>query len=145
MLAPQQHDITHPTSTPMEASAGYNGYDAIMRESGRPDLEEKSAQSTFKIVETPMRPAITFLVLPQQQRDRRWWHRIGRPGILVLTVSTGVTFSYTALLIFLWNGTDRARTVPIEQEAAIIEPNSRTISSLTAGQVFHSWWLGPCR
>ncbi|KAJ4244575.1 hypothetical protein NW762_014431 [Fusarium torreyae] len=110
MQTPQQHDITHATSSPMEVSAGYGGHDTSMKELGQSDLKGKSAQSTFDIVETPMRPATTFFVPPQQQRDRRWWHRIGRPGILVLTVGTGVTLFCTSLLIFLWNGADRARS-----------------------------------
>lgn len=110
MHTSQQHGITHATGYPKGASVGYNDHDSSIRESGRPDLQEKSAQSAFNIVETPMRSATTFFVPPQQQRDQRWWHRIGRPGIITLTFGTGVTFFCTALLIFLWNGADRARS-----------------------------------
>ncbi|RKL15092.1 hypothetical protein BFJ70_g15554 [Fusarium oxysporum] len=85
MHASQQHGITHATGYPKEASVGYNDHDSSIRESGRPDLQEKSAQSAFNIVETPMRSATTFFVPPQQQCDQRWWHRIGRPGIITLT------------------------------------------------------------
>ncbi|RKK73659.1 hypothetical protein BFJ69_g9101 [Fusarium oxysporum] len=85
MHASQQHGITHATGYPKGASVGYNDHDSSIKESGRPDLQEKSAQSAFNIVETPMRSATTFFVPPQQQRDQRWWHRIGRPGIITLT------------------------------------------------------------
>ncbi|KAH7176048.1 hypothetical protein EDB81DRAFT_632868 [Dactylonectria macrodidyma] len=52
----------------------------------------------------------TLIVPPQQRRDRKWWHRIGRPGIMVLTVGTGVILFAVALLVFLWEGADRARS-----------------------------------
>lgn len=110
MLTPQPHDIIHAASSPTETSARYDGYDTGTMDFGRPDLKDKSAQPSFNIVETPMRSATTFFVPPQQQRDRRWWQRIGRPGILILTVGTGVILFCTALLVFLWNGAERARS-----------------------------------
>ncbi|EWZ33217.1 hypothetical protein BFJ68_g10471 [Fusarium oxysporum] len=127
MHASQQHGITHATGYPKEASVGYNDHDSSIRESGRPDLQEKSAQSAFNIVETPMRSATTFFVPPQQQRDQRWWHRIGRPGIITLTF-------VRVLHSFVPHSLSSSGTAPTEQEVAIIVPNFGTTSYSTAGQ-----------
>jgi hypothetical protein len=69
---------------------------------------EKESGS-LNIHETPLRSTTTFIVPPQQQEPRRWWHRIGLPSILVLTVGTGAILLSVALLIFLYQGADRAR------------------------------------
>ncbi|KAF4996676.1 hypothetical protein FDECE_12328 [Fusarium decemcellulare] len=106
MLSPQQHGITHAT---MDNSITNDSNEAINKESGQLGMHDKSSQWNLNIIETPIRSATTFIVPPQQQRDRRWWHRIGRPGILVLTVGTGVIVFSVALLIFLWEGASRAR------------------------------------
>ncbi|KAJ3535624.1 hypothetical protein NM208_g7061 [Fusarium decemcellulare] len=86
----------------MDNSITNDSNEAINKESGQLGMHDKSSQWNLNISETPIRSATTFIVPPQQQRDRRWWHRIGRPGILVLTVGTGVIVFAVALLIFLW-------------------------------------------
>ncbi|KAM0425410.1 hypothetical protein ACHAPT_009467 [Fusarium lateritium] len=110
VLVPQQHGITHATSGFMDNSVGHDGYEATKKESGESGVQEKPGQWTLNTSETPMRSATTFLVPPQQQRDRRWWHRIGLPGLIVLTVGTGAILFCLALLIFLWGGAHMARS-----------------------------------
>ncbi|RSM08771.1 hypothetical protein CEP52_004462 [Fusarium oligoseptatum] len=98
--APQQHGITH-------SSVGHDSYETI--DKAQSGMQEKSGQWSLNTNETPMRSTTTFFVPPQQKRDRRWWHRIGRPGMIVLTVGTAAILFCVALLIFLWEGARRAR------------------------------------
>jgi hypothetical protein len=85
-------------------SSGHNTDDAIDKESGH-----KTKEMSLNVNETPLRSTTTLIVPPQQQKTRRWWHRIGLPSILVLTVGTGAILISLALLVFLYQGADRAR------------------------------------
>ncbi|WAO96087.1 Hypothetical protein NCS54_01374900 [Fusarium falciforme] len=110
VLAPHEHGIGHTISRPAANSIGHNGQEATNKESGQTGLLDKSGQWNLNINEMPLRSQTTFVVPPRQQRNRQWWHRIGLPGMVILTVGTGVSLFSVALLIFLWQGADGARS-----------------------------------
>ncbi|KAF5679384.1 hypothetical protein FHETE_801 [Fusarium heterosporum] len=84
---------------------GHTTDDTIDKKSGRAKTQALGLDAS----EVLPRSTTTFIVPPQQQRNRRWWHRIGLPSILVLTIGTGAILISLALLVFLWQGADRAR------------------------------------
>ncbi|RKL03346.1 hypothetical protein BFJ70_g17288 [Fusarium oxysporum] len=108
--APQENCIMLATSHPTANSIGPNSQVAINKETGPAGLLDKSGQWNLNINERLLRSQTAFIVPPRQQRNRPWWQRIGLPGMVILTVGTGVILFSVALLIFLWQGADRARS-----------------------------------
>ncbi|KAF4952295.1 hypothetical protein FSARC_12683 [Fusarium sarcochroum] len=109
VLAQHEHGIGHVTVHSVDKPIGQNSQESIDKEPGRTELLDKSKQWDVGINEMPLPSQSTFIVPPRQQAKRQWWHRIGLPGIVVLTAGTGVILFSVALLIFLWHGADGAR------------------------------------
>ncbi|RGP81452.1 hypothetical protein FLONG3_597 [Fusarium longipes] len=70
---------------------------------------EKSGQWNLDVSQTPTRSASTFIVPPRQPRIREWWRRIGLIGTIILSVGTGAILLSISLLVFLYQGADKAR------------------------------------
>ncbi|KAL4724600.1 hypothetical protein ACLX1H_008042 [Fusarium chlamydosporum] len=70
---------------------------------------EKSGQWNLDVSQHPARSASTFIIPPRQPRIRQWWRRIGLIGTLILAVGTGAILLSVALLVFLYQGADKAR------------------------------------
>ncbi|KAF5024557.1 hypothetical protein F66182_3320 [Fusarium sp. NRRL 66182] len=81
----------------------------INKEEGQAESLDKSDQWRLDINERPSRSQTAFIVPPRQPRNQQWWHRIGLLGMVALTVGTAAILFSVALLIFLWQGADRAR------------------------------------
>ncbi|CAG7559471.1 unnamed protein product [Fusarium equiseti] len=77
--------------------------------SGQVGSSEKSGQWNLDVNQPPAGSASTFIIPPRQPRFRQWWRRIGLFGTLILTVGTGAILLSVALLIFLYQGADKAR------------------------------------
>ncbi|KAF4454839.1 hypothetical protein F53441_2709 [Fusarium austroafricanum] len=50
-----------------------------------------------------------FVVPPRPQRIRQWWRRISLPGRVILVAGTAAILISVALLVFLWQGAEKAR------------------------------------